>query len=430
LSHWEKGPIRLACGPESGSNLYKASFTILQQELPHFLHDDGEDRMIARAAWTIMTHPTRILTAAAFVLLLAYGPAHADISSFNAAVQAGDFRGATVVAGQTWPTIDRSSPNAAPIAREFAWVAMLAGEPASALIYSRFLVEQGGMLAHPDPAPAVSRVLHHWASLEANASPLARASLLQSLYTRGTVSGRDLVSQRAAQALFAEAWAAGDWAQAESAAMYAIRFLDDLQAGGIAARYEARRSRAMASFMRTKSPDAYNALYDIAGEVHDQIAATSDGATRRRLAIEYYAAAAWADAFYGALGSRQRDVADRRQSITAGRPSLAELLYPAPGDTSLPRCRIALARGAESPGFPFVSRFKELAGSVTYAAEVSPSGALANPRLLAFAPHAEFVQATQAVQTSWRWRIEGTAQPPACRLPQVHIMTFEFALGR
>ena len=47
----------------------------------------------------------------------------------------------------------------------------------------------------------------------------------------------------------------------------------------------------------------------------------------------------------------------------------------------MPRCRIALARGAESPGFPFVSRFKELAGSVTYAAEVSPNGALANPRL-------------------------------------------------
>lgn len=367
---------------------------------------------------------------AALALLLAHAPAHSDIRSFNAAVEAGDYRGATVVAGQTWPTVDRASPTAAPVAREFAWVAMLAGEPASALIYSRFLVEQGSQLAHPDPAPAVSRVLHHWASLEANASPQARASLLQSLYTRATVSGRDLVSPRAAQALFAEAWAAGDWAQAESAAMYAIRFLDDLQAGGIATRYEARRSQAMARFMRTKSPDAYNALYDIAGEVHDQIAATPDAEMRIRLAIEYHAAAAWADAIYGGLGSRQRDVADRRQSITAGRPSLADLLYPAPGDASLPRCRIALARGAESPGFPFVSRFKELAGSVTYAAEVSPSGALANPRLLAFAPHAEFVQATQAVQTSWRWRIEGTAQPPACRLPHVHIMTFEFALGR
>ena len=60
--------------------------------------------------------------------------AHADIRSFNAAVQAGDYRGATVVAGQTWPTVDRASPSAALVAREFAWIAMLSGEPASALL--------------------------------------------------------------------------------------------------------------------------------------------------------------------------------------------------------------------------------------------------------------------------------------------------------
>ncbi|MEY2757525.1 MAG: hypothetical protein RIR33_1303 [Pseudomonadota bacterium] len=370
------------------------------------------------------------LIVVALALLLGHAPAHADIRSFNAAVAAGDYRGATVVAGQTWPTVDRASPSAAQVAREFGWIAMLAGEPASALIYSRFLVEQGGGLPYPDSSPAVSRVLHDWASMESSASPQARANLMQSLYSRATGPGRDLVSPRAAQALFAEAWAAGDWSQAESAAMYAIRFLDDLQADRIAARYEARRSRAMASFMRTKSPDAYTTLYDIAGEVHDLIVATPQGPGRLRLAIEYYAATAWADAIYGGLGSRQRDVADRRQSIGTGRPALSELLYPAPGDPTLPRCRIALARGAEPPGFPFVSRFKELAGSVTYAVDVSPGGALVNPRLLAWAPHSEFVRATEAVQSSWRWRIDGSAQPPACRVPQVHIVTFEFALGR
>lgn len=306
---------------------------------------------------------------------------------------------------------------------------MLAGEPASALMYSRFLVEQGGALAHPDAAPAVSRILHDWASLEAAASPQARANLMQSLYTRATVIGRDLVAPRAAQALFSEAWAAGDWSQAESAAMYAIRFLDDLEAGSIPARFEARRGKAMASFMRTKSPDAYNALYDIAGEVHDQIAATPDGAGRVRLAIEYYAATAWADAIYGGLGSRQRDVSNRSASINISRAPMSELLYPAPGDASLPRCRIVLAR-ADSPGFPFVSRFKDLAGSVTYAVEVAPNGVLQTPRLMAWAPHADFVRATEAVQSSWRWRIDGAVQPPACRLPQIHIVTFEYALGR
>jgi hypothetical protein len=370
-----------------------------------------------------------ILALALSGVALAGVRAHADIRSFNAAVQAGDYRGATVVAGQTWPTVDRASPTAALIAREFAWVAMLAGEPSSALIYSRFLVEQGGQLAHPDAAPTVSRILHDWATLEAAASPQARANLQQSLYTRATVIGRDLVSPRAAQALFGEAWAAGDWTQAETAAMYANRFLDDLNASNIPARYEARRSQAMANFMRTKSPDAYIAIYDIAGEVHDQIVAAPAGPARIRLAIEYYAATSWGDAIHGALTAGRRQVADRGQTIAAGRPSLPELLYPAPGDASLPRCRISLAPGAKSPGFPFVSRFRDLAGSVTYAVDVAPNGALANPRLMSWAPHADFVRETEGVQSSWRWRIEG-AQPPACRMPQVHILTFSFALGR
>lgn len=366
---------------------------------------------------------------AAAAAISASGVAGADIRGFNAAVGAGDYRGAVVVAGQTWPTIDRASPTAALIAREFAWIAMLAGEPSSALIYSRFLVEQGGQLPYPDAAPAVSRILHDWATLETTPTPQARANLQQSLYTRATVVGRDLVSPRAAQALFAEAWTAGDWTQAETAAMYANRFLEDLGANAIPARYEARRSQAMANFMRTKSPDAYTALYDIAGEAHDQIAAAPAGPARIRLAIEYYAATAWGDAVRGALAANRRQVTDRGQTIGAGRPSMLELLYPAPGDSSLPRCRISLAPGAKSPGFPFVSKFRDLAGSVTYAVDVSPNGALTNPRLMAWAPHADFVRETESVQASWRWRIEG-AKPPACRMPQVHILTFSFALGR
>src|SRR5688500_10615798 len=102
----------------------------------------------------------------ALIVASAGASAHADIRSFNAAVQAGDYRGATVVAGQTWPTVDRASPTAARVAREFAWVAMLAGEPAAALTYSRFLVERGAQLPHPDAAPAVSRILHDWATME------------------------------------------------------------------------------------------------------------------------------------------------------------------------------------------------------------------------------------------------------------------------
>lgn len=356
-------------------------------------------------------------------------PAHADIRAFNAAVQSGDYNAALAEADATWPSLDQS--NAAIAAREFAWVAMLAGEPARALAYSRFLVEQGATLATPDKSPEVSRVLHAWASLGVAGSPAARTSLLTALQARTSIANRDLISPRAAQALHDEAWAAGDWPQAEAAAHLAVRFLDDLGAKWSPARYEARRTEAMASFMRTKSSDAYTTLYDAVAELHELIATTPAGPIRDRLASEYFAALAWGDAVYSALpASRQRQIPDRRNTVGAGRPAMVDLIFPAPGDPALPRCRITMAKTAASPGFPFVSRFKDFGGVVIYALDVAPNGTFANPRVMAAAPHPDFVEATNDVMSSWRWKLDASQTPSTCRMPQVHILTFAFAMGR
>jgi hypothetical protein len=358
------------------------------------------------------------------------GPAHADIRAFNAAVQSGDYLTAAAEADATWRTFDHTSTDAAAIAREFAWVAMLAGDPSAAMVYTRFLLEQGPTLPAPDPSPAISRVLHDWASLAAASSVTARARLMDSLRVRAAVYGRDLISARAAQALYMEAWSAGDWAQTESAAMLAVRFFDDLAAAQSPARYRARRMQAQSNFMRTKSPDAYANLYDMAGELHDLIAASGDAATRERLGAEYHETVAWADAIYGALSAGRRQLPARRFSTSAVHPSMADLLYPAPGDAALPRCRLTLARGAETPGFPFVQRFKEFSGEVIVALDVQPNGGFSNARVLAAAPAPDFAKSTLDVVRSWRWRIDGGVQPPGCRMPRVHLMTFEFALGR
>lgn len=367
---------------------------------------------------------------AALVGLLSVPSAHADIRSFNSAVEAGDFRGAVLAAAETWPEVDRSAPDAAAIAREFGWIAMLAGEPSAALVYARFLVEQGQALTHPDTSPAVSRVLMDWASLASAASPQSRTRLLGSLNARAGAAGRDLISARAAQVLHVEAWRAGDWAQAGAAAELAIRFLDEVGAGQSPARFEMRRGMAASAFLRAKSPEAYNAVYDVAEELHDLIAATPEGSIRDRLAAEYFAAAAWGDVMYSALGSRQRSTPDRRNTSGDGRKAIAELLYPAPGDAALPRCRISLARNFRQPGFPYQARFKDFGGVVVFALNVEPDGSFTEPRLLVSAPHDGVAEAVQEVVSSWRWRIDGGPQPPGCRLPETHILTFEFALGR
>lgn len=364
-----------------------------------------------------------------FVFLAgAAAPAHADIRAFNAAVQAGDYRGALAEADATWGTLDQTT--AAIAAREFAWVAMLAGDPGRALPYTRFLVEQGASLQTPDKSPEVSRVLHAWASMAAANSPGARTALLTALQARSIIPGRDLISPRAAQALHSLAWAAGDWPQAEAAAHLATRFLDDLGAGQSPAHFEAVRTQAMAAYMRSSALDAYTTLYDNADALHKLIATTPVGFIRDRLASEYYGALAWGDAIYGGLSAaKQRQMPDRRGTVGAGLPAMVDLLYPAPGDPALPRCRITLAKTA-SPGFPFVSRFKDFAGQVTYALEVRPDGAFANPRLLAASPSQDFVDATQAVMTSWRWKLDSAQTAASCRMPQVHVLTFSFAIGR
>jgi hypothetical protein len=363
------------------------------------------------------------------VLAALASPAHADIRAFNAAVQSGDYAAAIAEADATWPTLDQS--NAAIAAREFAWVAMLAGEPTRALAYSRFLVEQGATLATPDKSPEVSRVLHAWASLGATGTPVARTNLLTALQARASIANRDLISPRAAQALHDEAWAADDWPQAEAAAHLAVRFLDDLGARQSPARYEARRTEAMASFMRTKTSDAYTTLYDAAAELHELIAATPASPLRDRLASEYFAALAWGDATYSALpAARQRQTPARRNTVGAGRPAMVDILFPAPGDPALPRCRITMAKTAASPGFPFVSRFKDFGGVVIYALDVAPNGTFANPRVMAAAPHPDFVEATNDVLFAWRWKLDASQTPSTCRMPQVHVLTFAFAMGR
>ena len=368
----------------------------------------------------------RKLAGTALVALLALSmPASADIRAFNAAVQSGDYRAAVIAANETWPSIDRNGPDAVSVAREFGWVAMLAGQPNVALVYSKFLVEQGASLARPDTSPAVSRVLHDWANLAVTPTPQARLQLLASLRQRGATSGRDLISARAAHALHAQAIAAGDWVQAYDSALLAIRFLDELGARSPPSRYELRRGVAVSSFMRVKSPAAYNALYDVVAELADQVVATSLGPARDRLAGEYFTAVAWGDVMHGALPAAVRKATpDRRNSVR----QLAEVLYPAPGDPALPRCRISLTREFKNPGFTFEPRFRDLGGEVIYALDVRPDGTFANARTLVSAPHNGFANAMAGLIPGWRWRVD--PGQPACRTPTTHILTFEFALGR
>lgn len=352
-------------------------------------------------------------------------PAFADIKSFNQAVRAADFRAASIVAADTWPELDKSAPEIAVVAREFAWVSMLAGQPAAAEVYSRFLVDQGGALPTPDPTPAVSRVLFEWSGLSKTSTAEARTRLLAALERRATASGRDLISVRASQLLFAKAWDAGDYAAAGKAADIALNVMTQIGPEYDVERFWMRRGRISASFLRGQSVESYNAIYDLAEEVYGAISTTTDMKAREKFAAEYFNTVAWGEVMYTALRGDKKGVADRAATVARGRAPMNELLYPAPGDPAAARCRVALSKSTRKPDYPSQQLSKGLPGIGVYAMTLSADGRYQNAQLLGSAPHTQFATALDKVLPTWRWEL-GEGSAAGCRMPTVQLMTIQF----
>jgi hypothetical protein len=353
-------------------------------------------------------------------------PAFADIREFNAAVKSRDYRMASIVAAETWPQLDKSSPDIAVIAREFSWVAMLAGQPAAAQVYARFLMEQGGSLPKPDATPLVSRVLFEWSGLAKASTSENRARLLLALQQRAMSPGRDLISIRAAQLLFRKAWEADDWTTAGKAADLALNVMQQVGREYDLERYDLRRGRIAASFMRMQTAESYNAMYDLAEEIYGVAASIPDPAARERLATEFFTTTAWGDVIYTALRGDRRGIADRSSSVTRGRVSPNDMFFPAPGDAALPRCRIATISSSREPEFPNVEMAHGLTGMAVYAVTLSPGGRFGDAKLLGSAPHTQFANAMDRALPTWRWQLDARASQGACRMPNRQILTIQF----
>jgi hypothetical protein len=336
-------------------------------------------------------------------LMLLVAPASADIRTFNQAVRASDYRAASIAAADTWPELDKSAPEIAIVAREFAWVSMLAGQPAAAEVYSRFLVDQGAGLPKPDPTPAVSRVLFEWSGLSKTSAADARGRLLLALQQRAQMQGRDLISVRAAQLLFSKAWDAGDWVTAGKASDLALDVMMQIGPEYDSERFWMRRGRIASSFMKTQSVESYNAIYDLAEELYGAIVDAKDPRVRERIAGEYFTAVAWGDVMYAALRGDKKGIVDRSLTVNRGRPALNELLYPAPGDQAAARCRVTLAQSTRKPDFPNPQIAYGLNGIAIYAVTLSADGRYQKAQLLGSAPHVQFATALDKVLPTWRW---------------------------
>jgi len=365
----------------------------------------------------------RVACGAVLALALLAAPAHADLRAFNTAVSAGDFRAASAAAAETWPQLSMADPDIAIIAREFAWASMLAGEPSRAQAYTSFLIGRSSFLRPDDPAIVTWRVLDAWAAFAVRPTRDTRRALADALQTRTAIVGKDLVSLRAAQALFRDQWAAGLWRDAASVAESGAHVARDYGRGFLDAFYQLEMGRLAASFADRATIEAALYLKDLAKRAYGDALVETDPGLRERLIAVFFAADAWAEA------TNLRLVQQGRKSVPADVPdtTIPSRLTPAPGDPALPECQITRAASTKQPEFGSNRRFEGWPGFATFRMKLGEGGRFSEVRLMGAAPHNDLAEMGRTIQ-DWRWQFAGALQPPNCRLPEYYYLAFQFEI--
>lgn len=367
----------------------------------------------------------QLLSCLMAALLLA-APAFADLKSFNAAAKAGDYKAAAAAAAEMWPTLDKAAPDIAVVAREFGWVAMLADDPRAAQVYSGFLVDTPPATAPAEYVHVVARVLHAWADFTAAPTRETRYSLAALLAERASVHATDLISLRAAQALFQDDWSRGRWKEAAADGLTGATLLRDYGKTLADAGFRFEMGAIAATFADRPRAEAANQMRALSERVLADALETADPALKDRLTRIYFNVNAWAQ-----VAERMMQQQDRRfqptKSDIARRAQ--KLLTPAPGDPALPECAITREASTRTPRYPSGPLFNGWPGFATYRLTVAADGRFSEIRLMGAAPHSDFGAAVDKVIEDWRWTFRDSVRPPQCRMPEYYYVEFEFRLG-
>jgi hypothetical protein len=354
-------------------------------------------------------------------------PASADIAAFNAAVKVGDYRAASAAAAQTWPTLDKAAPDIAIVAREFAWASMLAGDPRGAQVYSSFLVTTPPATAPKEYLPVVGKVLDAWAKFAVSSTSETRTALNNALIDRAAIAATDLISVRAAQALFYDDWDKGRWKEASAVGWSASAILRNYGKGLADAAYSLEMGTLAARFADQPTGQLAISLRQLSERVLTDALATTEPLLKERLAHVFYNTNAWAVVAERMMAQQDKRFQPAPRSDNLRRAS--RLLSPAPGDPALPECAVAREASSKQPEYPTGTTFKDWPGFATYRLTLSGNSRFSEIRLMGAAPHSDFAQAVDKVTEDWRWTFRDAVRPPQCRMPEYYFVEFEFRLG-
>ncbi len=364
-------------------------------------------------------------------------PAAAGIAEFNEAMRRGDVKAASAESVEIWKTWDKSDRDTALMAREFGFVAMLAGDYETARNFGRFLLDEGATLATPDDHPLTSAVLlrasEHWVDPSAE----TRAQLEAALEARRAVEGVDLISANGAEILYNGDWQSGDWDALLVSAPIAVDLLSRGQQGLLPRLRRAELVAATGSFLSQRNflNDSRNATYDAVADVHDTIAADlnadENAAVRDRLWPVKWEAEAWANAIASYLTSDYsgidtlikrkldpRPLVQPRIGFIAEDPELA--VFPVcPGSWKGPRIR-----------YPQNRAFAGIVGAVIVRLETDDRGRVSDTEVLAAIPLQSFSDAVLKAVKDWRLEPEKGADLRNCRMAsRSRVLRVTFYIG-
>ncbi len=386
-------------------------------------------------------HGFRLATAA-FACLAICATAFADIKAYNAAIGRGDYAVAASEAEGVWQKFDKTLPEAAVTAREFAWISMLAGQPEKARVYARFLVEQGATLPKPDEDPLLSKVLLHWAEIGDKPSKEARAAFSAALAawsaTNSPLGSR--IGAVSAVHLYGKAWQAGDWKDTERDAKIAETLSTRLGAEGIVLRQRAIVDGGAANFMETRKADGWLRLADAWDNLVTQLPPPrpGEGLDLGELEPTYWRGLAWMEAMssYFSFGEnslntsmafkRQGNLIEQRAKTLKSRCGDQECAFEKLAPDALPRCD---ARWDQTPQlkYPPMAVFKGIVGATILRLTVNEAGKVTEAKLLAAVPSDTFPDA--ALGAVYKWTLKPTgATKEKCTVAGTRELVVRFQL--
>ena len=357
--------------------------------------------------------------------LLVGASAHADIRSFNAAMNAGDFKTAAAEAVSTWPTLDASRDDLAIIAREFGFAAYMAGDFAAARTFGEAAIASGAALGEDESDRAVSDVLRDVAIHKLSPSAATRDQLVRSLQVRVTLPANDLISYVAADVVTTYDFARGAWPEAEASAVLGLQLSE---AGGpdyldYVFRYDLLGN--VAEYMRTQEVNVYDQLVSLRRKARAAINAASSDESAEPFADIYWQTRAWANAIGSHLvGNRKMKWPEAPESTEQPGDRAPRLL----GDRDPEAvCRSHVYMRREIP-YPKSAIYSGFHGTVMLRVDVDAAGVVSNSEVLASVPDKRFADAVMGSVWNIRYRRYVDA-PPTCSLAQTgRVITFVFVV--